>query len=263
MSRFIVPLPRLADRALKAGGHFEGSSKCVFLDRHGNCRSPVLLYNRVVDPRDECEWGTAVSGMGGEYRKIVEHQTTDVAMRVRCRKCPECSKSAAEDWARRATIEFEQWPRTWFGTLTYDPVQMQNDLEWSHDPVMGLPESDRERRRVEGIVLSCEAQKFWKRLRAAGHRLRYLQTTEQHKSGALHYHLMIHCEHTLTKRTLEAQWVSGLSHFRLARTHHACWYVAKYIGKGLDYRVRASKRYGLPNPLDVSLRPLDISEQET
>jgi len=136
---------------------------------------------------------------------------------VKCGKCRGCLKVRQNDWVRRAMIEFEAHPRTWFLTLTY-----RGEYEVGYDAV----------------------QKFLKRLRKnTGQKIRYLCATERgSKNNRLHYHLLVHGAEALTKRMIIKEWPHGLTHMRLARDLTSARYVSKYTAK--DAHIRPSLGYG-------------------
>ena len=105
------------------------------------------------------------------------------------------------------------------------------------------PQEIREQSRFAVIVE--EIQRFLKRIRKnSGAKLRYICVQELHKSGAPHYHLLIHeVEGTLTKAVLQAAWQWGFSNAKLSEPHRAI-YVCKYLTKAQGSRVRASLGYG-------------------
>lgn len=97
---------------------------------------------------------------------------------------------------------------------------------------------------------------YLKRLRKnTGAMLRYLLVQEQHKSGLPHFHALIHEVNPLTPlrhAALTSQWKLGYTKFKLCEGPRTAWYVAKYLAKAVDNRVRASLRYGLGDALKHS-----------
>ena len=105
--------------------------------------------------------------------------------------------------------------------------------------------------------------------------IRYLLVVEKHKSGAPHWHLLVHERYPelqirydwlkLQPRKpritewwmppqIDARWDLGFSSFKLKPAKLAP-YVTKYIAKSLLARVRASKRYGERTPSGNDLTP--------
>lgn len=90
-----------------------------------------------------------------------------------------------------------------------------------------------------------------KRLRKAhGKRggLRYLVVMEAHKSNLPHYHILLHevfTDYPMRKALLRPAWRFGFSHWKLA-DEKAAPYVAKYLAKSAQARIRASIDYGNP-----------------
>lgn len=181
---------------------------------------------------------------------------------VRCRKCPECLTHRSNLWAARACAEMKLARRTWFGTLTMNPA--------AHMRLLALARRRYRSQRCEDFDKADASDqfkelalhggqsvtKFLKRIRgkhASG--IRYLLVVEPHKSGLPHWHLLIHeYGEPISKRTLEAQWRSGFSHWRLVEdaAPATAFYVSKYLTKSSDARVRSSGRYGRPNMEDLT-----------
>lgn len=135
---------------------------------------------------------------------------------VRCRKCDGCMKMREAQWAFRAQIEFLLAERTWWLTLTY-----RGTIEPNYEHVKG----------------------FFKRIRKAGHEIRYVISEERGtEKERLHWHILIHCSDTLKRRQIERCWDHGFVNARLARHAGLGRYLAKYLAK--QSRIRASKHYG-------------------
>lgn len=231
---------------------------------HGDCSAPIdhMVRGRgsdllvALDDLRKQDWDFA-PGYGwvpGTFRR--SPVPTDTAyVRVRCRKCPECLWHRRRLWTARAITELRLSPRTWFGTLTFRPMDRFR-------MVMKADQLSRQRRaeRLDGLddetkfqltaqQTGREVTLFMKRLRkgAAGP-LRYLLVTEAHKDGFPHYHLLLHetVASAVSKRQLEAQWLRGFSHWRLIDAHDpkATGYACKYLSKTASTRVRASQQYG-------------------
>lgn len=164
---------------------------------------------------------------------------------VRCRNCTRCKQAKTYFWFFRSISEIFNSPATWFLTLTYRQAN-QNLEKFSYNDV----------------------QKFLKRFRThfsgtSRSKLRYLFTTETHKSGVLHYHALIHVNSDVSRRDLEEIWTNGFTkcllvasikssekpHLTDKRIDFAsdvarrARYVSKYVSK--SGRVRASQKYGM------------------
>lgn len=193
-----------------------------------------------MDPPTVSAWGHSFAKPSG----VVETSGT-VDMTVRCRKCPNCLRANAHHWAFRAVREIAEAGRTWFVTLTFSP-------DW-HTRILA---SDR----GEDRGYTREIQLFLKRVRKAGHKIRYVAAKESHKSGYCHWHILIHEElgsKPLTNRLLSgnqkegkasAYWHCGILHCRLVKTEGRLWdaafYVCKYMKKEKQTRTPASLNYG-------------------
>lgn len=208
-----------------------------------------------------------------------------VTWRVRCRSCGPCRRAKVAYWALAAVeqtrLAAEQGRRTWFGTLTLRPESQRRLLElaevkwlekkaksafgeassedWWSDPHCDFRFSlvrDEFRREV---------QLYWKRLRKAGYRFKYLLVFERHKSGLPHAHWLLHEQaDPILKRHLQAQWPHGFSNVKLVRENsdrsrrspnRAAWYVAKYLGKTIQARQIASRGYRPSQRRMCEMRP--------
>lgn len=134
---------------------------------------------------------------------------------VRCRKCKGCLKAREAQWSYRAGVEYLISERTWWLTLTY-----AGSKEPTYDDV----------------------KLFFKKLRKK-HEFRYVISEERGtEKERLHWHILVHCSNSLTRREIERCWNNGFVNARLARHAGLGRYLAKYLAK--QSRIRASKHYG-------------------
>ena len=154
--------------------------------------------------------------------------------------------------------------RTWFGTLTLSPTSqallVQRALDRSRaepdgpQPDWDNPQCDTRFAMVRDEFL-VEVQRYWKRLRKAGHVFKYFLVFERHKSGLPHAHFLLHEQgEKITKRALQGQWPFGFTNVSIvggrsknaAAPERAAWYVAKYLSKSYQSRQVASLGYRQP-----------------
>lgn len=178
-----------------------------------------------------------------------------VEMTVRCRACKKCLAAKASHWRLRAQAECRAAVRTWFGTLTLNPTEQFLALARARDytaksgidfDALSDGEKFAERVRAVGPAIT----KYLKRLRKqSGAKVRYLIVAEEHRSGAPHWHILLHevLSAPVREALLSAEWKLGFCKWRLVKDHAVAGYVAKYISKTMLARVRASKDYGNPN----------------
>lgn len=177
-----------------------------------------------------------------------------------CRRCKPCLKNRSRYWAARARQEIQSAHRTWFATLTLTPQEQYHAYcrAISKDPALvDLPADRQFAARVAAI--GPEITRFTKRVRKSLRRskaLRTLLVAEPHKSGLPHFHMLLHESspiHELRERHLRSQWRLGFSSFKLVDVE-ASYYVAKYLSKTAETRVRASQRYGqsIPDPFTLA-----------
>jgi len=187
-----------------------------------------------------------------------------VELTVPCRHCPACLRARAGLWRARGIAETRVWPRTWFGTLTLNPGEQFRTLMAAQvrarqrcTPYEG--ESEDRKFALHVSAIGPEIGRFLKRVRKnTGARIRYLLVAEAHKSGAPHFHMLVHqCTHDELVRydDLKSQWHLGFSQWKLTDEKSAS-YVCKYLAKSARARVRASQAYGeTPNALSLVSLP--------
>ena len=121
-----------------------------------------------------------------------------VDMHVACRKCENCLNRRAAHWRLRASAETRAAPRTWFVTLTYRPDLLFRNLtrtrvRLAKARVEWETLSEHERFIEQEKECFSDVQRWFKRLRKNhGAPFRYLAVTERHKSGAPHFHVLLH-----------------------------------------------------------------------
>lgn len=205
-------------------------------------------------------------GIASDHRTATDanHRTSDdshlkVVYRVPCRRCIACLRQRAWHWRVSAETEitrgFARGARTWFGTLTLSPqshFEMQLRAERSAGKLLdGLPPEEQFRLRHTAVnrELTLSFKRLRKRMKIA-EAFRYMLVVERHKSGLPHYHCLLHevsQDKPIRKSVLEAFWPWGFGQWRLvdsADQIRAARYVAKYLSKSSEARVRASLQYG-------------------
>jgi hypothetical protein len=176
-----------------------------------------------------------------------------VILHTKCRKCETCMQKRAAQWRLRAKSEHGYAARTWFGTLTFRPdihlaitsqarmYFVKNGLDYEQEP-------ERVTWPVYHRIAAGYVQRWYKQLRKAGCSLRYLQVAERHKSGLIHFHVLIHeqsPDDPIRHKTLSGTWSHGFCNFKLATETNQITYLCKYLTKdAATASVRASLRYG-------------------
>lgn len=223
----------------------EGSSDRWVIRYAGNCEKPIEMRRTA----EGAGW------LGATYQ-------------MRCRRCKACLRARTWYWALAGMKETKQASelglRSWFGTLTFAP-EAQRDLwqrameKWAeaHASTTEVPEwwNDElcdERFHWVREEVRREIQLYWKRLRKAGHKFRYLVVIERHKTGLPHVHYLLHeVEERIRKKDQQVQWpfgfvkttiVGGRSR-KAAAPDKAAWYVVKYLSKSVQARQMASQHY--------------------
>ena len=189
---------------------------------------------------------------------------------TKCRKCADCLKRRRNLWAYRAQQEIAAWSRTWFATFTLAPHQhavmrMRASVRLAArgTDLERLPDDDKS--HEVAAEYRRELTLYFKRLRKQTKAsIRYILVQEQHKSGLPHFHALIHEVNPLSPirhADLTAQWKLGYTKFKLCEGVKTAWYVAKYLAKAVDNRVRASLRYGFTDDaLKHSARSANVTK---
>lgn len=209
----------------------------------GGCQAPVPVELN----------GAPAKILGGRKVRSGSGRPFSLLMHVRCRRCAWCLGKRRNLWAFRGQEEIRWAPRTWFATFTLSPA---NGFMLRARAAQRLRCGGTDFERLSGADQFLELQreygaeltKFFKRLRKnTGAKLRYILVAERHKSGAPHYHALIHevsGSNPLRHASLQSEYKLGHSQFKLCNDLKSAWYVAKYLAKSLDARVRASLGYG-------------------
>jgi hypothetical protein len=241
---------RIAYAAIERGARAASIGK-VRWDCSGKvlpCTAPPTVELRSYRPLSER------NHLFGKARGKVFEMSQEIE--VRCRKCDNCLRAKCAYWRRAAAAEVLGSQRSWFGTLTLRPSEWSMSLmrarvmaSFNREDLEALSEKDRNAYIMR--YLGPELGKYIKRVRSESKAdLRYLLVSERHKSGVLHFHMLLHevlGSSQVLERTLSKQWPLGFSKWRLvppSETKHAA-YICKYIAKDALTRVRASKGYGV------------------
>lgn len=232
----------LCRRSLESGGRRVTATNFHW-PMAGDCSSPFTTVYRSV-PSDPSKFYDFVPGAV---------HTLHLEIETRCRECERCLRFRRLRWFYRARTEIEISPRTWFSTLTAsaDWQHLWLSQARSHLAKQGVDYDALEERDRWSELLKFanrEITLYVKRLRKSGLQFRYLCVTEQHKSGNPHWHMLIHetdLDRPVRWAALAGKWRAGYEKHKLVETSRkGAGYVAKYLGKSLAARVRASQAYG-------------------
>lgn len=248
------------EKALSSGGELVTPQYAKW-DLAKRCVSPVNVEEVGVG---HYQYAQKVGGPEWQPGRVLSKM-------VPCRKCTACLKDRAYLWGNRAKREYLQAPRTWFGTLTFNPGErykalLETERRLSAGAVDFTKLPGPERFKELNRTLSPLVTKWQKRLRwprkgilpahpgsklirkpREGLLYRYLLTVEPHEDWTPHYHLLIHevsIDNPIRNAHLEDDWPHGLVHWRLVKDEKAAFYAAKYLGKYSVARVHASESYG-------------------
>lgn len=206
-----------------------------------DCKAPVEIAYRGLPDSVRLKLG------------LERDQSVIARMYGRCRKCGPCLAHRKRLWTARAIAECAVASRTWFGSLTFAPVERVKHLyraqlrrgRQTRDPWASADEAEQFRYVV--AEAGSEVTRYLKRLRKDVGRFRYLLVSEAHKDGFPHFHLLVHELATdVKKRQLDGHWHQGFAKWKLIELGDAggARYVCKYLNKSALTRVRASQRYG-------------------
>lgn len=216
-------------------------------DMSGNCTDPQRM-EIVGRPKVEGV-KTVVVSRGSKATLYLD-------MITRCRACLACLKVRRQLWFGRAVNELRAASRTWFGSLTYKPQEHVRLLakarlaKASDFDALTPQQQFRYMAKVSGADLT----RYLKRVRKISKApIRYLAVAERHKSGLIHWHMLLHetdDDMPVRHALLKGQWAGrhGYCDWKLIDETSAgsALYVVKYLGKAMDARVRASVAYGNP-----------------
>jgi len=151
---------------------------------------------------------------------------------VSCRKCEDCIAARKRHWIGRMLAEEQTCHSVWFATLTYAGGYDNTDAYW---------------------INYTHAQLFFKRLRKAGHKFKYVAVGEHGTEGErAHFHIMIFWKHEppeaeMNKNTQWEFWPHGHSYLELPRSKQGCAvYIMDYLNK--DNLKRSVMKYS-KNPM--------------
>lgn len=195
-----------------------------------NCASPLKLYPKTELFRIDPEAYRIKYPLG--------------YMEVPCGKCLSCRIARSREWSLRLMHESAYWDHSTFVTLTYSDEHLPKNLS----------------------INKADLQKFFKRIRKAGHKIRYYACGEYgERYGRCHYHAIIfglRCDHDF-----QQYWPFGIVHTGTV-TYDSCRYVAQYIDKKY-YGEKADEIYtsrGLAVPFQICSQKLGLqyalSDQE-
>lgn len=216
-------------------------------DVSGRCQSPKLV---VVHGRPAADWIQ-------RHRYVIvrprQKHSLIVELWTPCRKCRACLKSRMRMWTARAMHEVREANRTWFATFTLSPENhyAMQCRAVAHAEARSIPSTELTADELfarQSTEVEKELTLWLKRVRKEypSQSIRYLLVRERHKSGLPHWHALIHesGEVPIRYAVLASNWKLGFAKIKLIENERAAFYVAKYLGKSNDGRVRASLRYG-------------------
>lgn len=216
-----------ASEALRQGAVPNGS--VIHWDVSLGCSKPYIIRLESQPPDDRIQ-PLMVTRDGERYALYMD---------TPCRKCEACLRNRAGLWRKRMEFEIKAAPRTWFCTFTIAPHYrfIFSLRAGSRDYIASYNE------------ISKEMTKYFKRLRKAGHKFRYVLVAEAHKDGYPHLHALVHeVSAPIPKSRLQAEWPYGFTTVRLVKDREISYYLAKYLAKDARMRIRASQRYGQSRP---------------
>lgn len=255
--RHVADVRRLCAAALGRGASIVGPG-VIRWDVSGRCLTPGYCEIRGRSALSTTKDGVTLAGnLHWSPLPRMGHVTSFkdppacLEILTKCRRCAACLRARSSEWTYRAKAELQAAARTWFGTMTLSlDEHWLASLRWERAKAgrkfAELSASEQFQARHE--VICKEITRWLKRVRKeSGARLRYCLVAEAHKSGLPHYHILVHEVSPLEKvgeRTLRLQWKLGHSRFKLVEGSAVAGYVAKYLSKSAEARVRASVRYG-------------------
>lgn len=234
---------RTASSTVDAGGEIV-SRLTIRKDYSGKCLNPVYIEHR----------GAKAQKLYSEmHRPTNDNPTYTLELNARCRKCWPCRKAKSAFWRSRAIVELNAAKRSWFGTLTLREQERFLALSKARLRLAALGEDydalPKERKFAELLKeIAPEVTKYWKRLRKnTSATFKYLLVAEPHKDGMVHFHFLLHeVEGSVSARDMKYTWRLGFVQCKIIPLGdpRSAFYVAKYIAKDVETRVKASLGYG-------------------
>lgn len=179
-------------------------------------------------------------------RGTATQTSREVTMYVPCRKCEKCLQFRQMQWRERMIMELGRAKRTWFVTLTFDPIVMS-----------AIMMASVRTSRNDGVDKQAfsHVQRYLKRVRklcGPKFRMRYFACFERgEKNSRPHYHLLIHevGERPVPYSVLQRCWPAKIFHAKLVASgdEGIPAYVTKtafYATKDQTAPIRASLYYG-------------------
>lgn len=205
--------------------------------------------------------------MAGKYRcqspVRVWYEAAQGYLDVRCRRCDRCRLMVQYSWLARSAHEQARAKGVWFVTLTFGPVRRREIFASASAMSENGASSTNRLVRSSGRHVA----KFFKLLRKAGFKFRYIFVAELHRDGFPHWHGVLFDQvGNLHWESIDKAWSSGFLVAKVVRDANAIRYVTKYIAKAPVGRVRASLNFGLPQDafLELSVRsarPRSVAEE--
>ncbi len=252
-------------RAFVAGRAVIHDPAYATADYSGRCERPIVIDRIGVGHEllSRPIHGAEAAPVGFEREKPFT-----LSNLVRCRRCEACLKERRWMWTERAAKEWREATRTWLCTFTLRPsehyklgVQTRQRLEAQGEDIDKMDA----RRRLEEMMVEYRdvMRRYVNRLRKGlvqrgwpQVQFRYLWVPEPHKSGLIHFHMLLHevaDDMRIPKRRIEDMW--GLGHAGAKEVHSEAEakYACKYLGKHhFEGRLAVSKHYGEREEDDVA-----------
>lgn len=257
--------------ALANGGR-RTSLGSVEWDLAGDCEAPVPVELKARPPSSD----------GKDAQVPKDGITMYIDLKTRCRRCGPCLRQRRNLWTARARHEIAWAPgRTWFLTLTVEPGYRAQALMAASARARknGIADLLKETEAVQWAYLNKVTgpwvTKYLKRLRREvgsnepDMQFRYLLVVEPHGDGFPHWHLLVHEYVGDLRKNRFGRWTYGFWKARLVKEDRAengsraAKYVAKYLAKAKDGRVRASLHYGAPEKSPLGQARLIASVKTT
>lgn len=157
--------------------------------------------------------------------KPITVQVRGIAQQIACRQCRQCRDNRIRDWVGRCIAEDQYSVHTTFMTLTY-----------GFDETFGVRTEDP----ASFILIYKDVQDWLKRLRKAGHPMRYILCGEYgSRKGRSHWHAIMFWtkkppNYMLDRPEFEDKfWPHGLTYTKEFHENSA-QYVCKYVMKDQD-----------------------------
>jgi hypothetical protein len=224
-------------------------------------RNMIITGSEIVCVQDygDGRWERCTDKVWSPYTRRV----VDEYMNIPCGQCIGCRLQYSATWADRMMMELEDHKCAWFVTLTYEDSQL---------PVKDVVNEETGEVAKVATLKKSDLQKFFKRLRRRGQKIRYYASGEYgDNSYRPHYHAIMYGlelpdmkmwrTSKLGSRYYVSEWLNNVWSHGYCIIGEVSWETCAYVGryvtkKAIGKKVKKHHLYGVDNEFaSMSLKP--------